>query len=594
MMNLKVTTIHQGDLVVEGNLKCTILAVNGNLSVSGHVNARRSLHVSGSVTVGKSLTVGIDLKSGGNVTVGRSIRGGRVHTGGSVKALEIRLEGSLVAVGSITAHGSIEAGQRIHAGQRIRSHAFVYTPTFEIFCQELKTNHLPLGRAFWASLPVFAPWKAHILDPSLCWDEWRALGKATDLNWLSGANLGHWSLEAQLRMFLGLESVTTAPAEAQIALEPVTVRIMPASERASSVELLADPVNPLLQIVNDPTVTPFPDYANNPSYQAILTALKTANVLNMDLRAAYPDLNIDLDSLYVVVSGISVADPSVKTQVLAELAGANNVRRLKTNLDNFLANSVLLHDLQVQYVGKMVEMDDADVVGMDLISIFNDIFAALNLIDGAGAIVVALEVAVTIAEQSANGTFGQVHAIYDQLVGGLMTEFQKVLAQNANMAETILTDWGKLERTNALIIDGTLSWPADTNAALTAASNSYEINLFKAMLPIHFYPNFSIWSWTKDTRNNCGNTVWMQYGGWGNIGWPPHDPSQQFIPYWLNNGGIGFEDHCVDAENELARLGVTIENLTMGTGLWGPDIWADVRSGQYNGQEYRPGCVAKS
>jgi hypothetical protein len=41
----------------------------------------------------------------------------------------------------------------------------VYSYDFDIRCRNLITGRVPLGRAFWASLPAMAKWRGQILDP---------------------------------------------------------------------------------------------------------------------------------------------------------------------------------------------------------------------------------------------------------------------------------------------------------------------------------------------------------------------------------------------------------------------------------------------
>lgn len=562
-------TTYSGNLVVEGDLLCKSIAVDGDLIVSGDLRARRSLHVSGNVTVGKSLHVGLGLRAGGAVTVARSLEGYRIEAAGTVQAGEINLRGAIISNGSILSAGSIEASGPIRAASRIKARGFVFTPTFEIACAELHTQQLPFGRHYWAGIPALAPWRDQILDENLCWDELRGLLTDQDREGLASMTLGHWSLDGQFRSFLGVHEMTVPPAEAQTKPKPVEVRVVQIPPKGSVAKPLGDATNILAQIVTDPLATYFPDYAENASYQAILAQLRSAGLLAMDLRAAYPDLDIQLGPIYSVVNGMTVADPTVKAQILAELAAADNIRSLQTNVSDFVTNSILSENLKVQYVGGMVKMEDNDAVTFDVVGVLTDILGGLEAVPLGSAAVTVLQGIFSLI-QTFSGGIDSVDAKYDELVGALSAQFDKLLNQNAQMAQTLLTDWGKMQQANALIIDGTLAWPADSSAAITAASNIYEIGVFKTLLPIHWAPIFSYYNYPRDTRENCNGTVWMQIGGWGRVEYRPSDP---WIPYWMTYGMFWEGDLSV-AEAELARIGVSIEDLTMGTGLWGPEPFA--------------------
>src|SRR5437868_15012544 len=91
----------------------------------------------------------------------------------------------------------------------------------------------------------------------------------------------------------------------------------------------------VIDIVNSTVVTAFPTYTGDQqtAYTDIVTALGT------DPRAAYINLNIDLNTLYTNLktmpapSNLSQSSDwsSVQTQILSELSAASNVRQLFNN-----------------------------------------------------------------------------------------------------------------------------------------------------------------------------------------------------------------------------------------------------------------------
>ncbi|WP_137180208.1 DUF342 domain-containing protein [Roseomonas sp. AR75] len=576
-----------GDLTVDGNLTGRGIVVTGDVTVTGDLHARGSVQAGGRIKVGKSLGAGLLLRAGGDVSAQRGIQAGRIESGGGLRAgADIAATGAILACGGIAAGGSVEAGAAIMAGEGIRATGSVFTPSFAIDCQRLATRQLPFGREYWAALPMLAPWRERILDTALCWDELRAMFSPADIETLCATRFGHWSLEAQFRMFLGAESAVVPP-EASRRAPPAPPRVAIAPPAPPKRRRFADPTNVLLQIVNNPAVTPFPDYTGNASYAEVMQALAADRLLlgGMDLRAAYPDLAIELDPIYTAVSLMKVRDAALKQQLLVEIAAAGNVRSLKSSMDSFVTNAILADDLKIQFVGDMVRMADNNAVTVDVGGILSSVVDGLSALDGAGTIFTVLGAVIELAD-AASGGFPTLDAAYNELVGKLSAEFAALQAQNGAIAQALLTDWGKLSAADALIADGTLAWPVDDSAAATAAANLYEIGVFQALLPVHWQPIFSYYDFARDTRDGCNGTVWMQPGGWGAV-----DAQQQWVPYWMTFGQLWTAD-LSDAEQELAKIGVSIQDLTMGTGLWGPAPFAYAMAHPV-GVDERPSCVKK-
>jgi cytoskeletal protein CcmA (bactofilin family) len=568
-----------GPLNVDGDLTCAGLVVKGDLKVTGRVLARLCVQVHANVTVGRSIDAGLELRAGGDVTATGDVTARRLEVGGRITASgNIRAHG-LVAGKTIAAGGAVEANLKIHCGGSIEAGAWVQCTSLDIRCSELKNRLVPFGREFWAGLPMLSKWREPILDPKTGWSDLRRLPSAHEAKQLVTTHFGHWSLEGQLRVFLGVEDTVVAPSAARADIPPVRFGPLaaPVSQKAS--EPRAASPNPLLAIVLDPTKTPFPNYSGNASYQYIEQYLKQHGILNMDLRAAYADLNVNLNDLYSTINGLPVPDPSVKTQILAELNAATNVRLNHSNMLTLINSTILADDLKVQYVGGMVTAEDSDACSCDVLGMLENILGFISVIPDIGPIFTIFQAIIGLG-QSAGGGFQSVNAAYNELVGALGAQLDKLLTVNGQIAEALLTDWGKLQRANALIIDGTLAWPADDSAAVTGTANGYEIEVFKVLFPIHWWPTYTYFVTTNWNCTSCNNAVWIGYG------------FQDYTAYWITYGGYWWGD-CSQAETELARLGVSVQDLTQGGGAWGSTVWAWNRQNPVGCCE-RPSCCSKS
>jgi cytoskeletal protein CcmA (bactofilin family) len=566
-----------GTLEVDGDLTCSRLVVHGNLTVSGSVLAT-FLQVGGNVTAGRSIEAGVLLRAAGDVTAGQDISARNIEVGKTITSSRsiIANGGGIVAGHAITAGRAVEAKQLIHCGGAIQAGSWVMCPALDIKCTELRNRLLPFGREFWANLPMLAKWREQILDPKMPWLDIRRLATPQEARKIAETPFGHWSLEGQLRVFLGAQGKVDPPSEARIS--PPQLRFGPINPPQETAEPKApDSDNPLTAIVLNPVKTPFPDYSNNPSYLAIVQDLKQQNILDMDLRQAYADLNVALGDIFAVVNGLTVPDPSVKKQVLFELSAATNVRLNATNMTTFINSTVLAENLKVQYVGGMVKVEDSDACSCNILGIFQNILGIFSAIPGVGSIFKIFSSIIGLIGASGwAGGFQSVDAAYDVLVGQLSTQFGKLLTVNGQIAQTLLTDWGKLEQANALIIDGTLLWPSDDSAAVNGTANAYEIQVFKILFPIRW----SLYASYDDPTScsTCENTVWVGNGYMGSTA------------YWLTTGPYWWAD-CMLAENELTRIGVSIGDLTQGTGLWGSTIWAYDRKYPAASRDLPPCCT---
>jgi cytoskeletal protein CcmA (bactofilin family) len=557
---------------IKGNLTCSRLVVRGDLTVSGAVLCNLQLQVTGTLNVGKFLHAAQEIRVGGSLTAGSDVSSCSIRVGENLTCSgRVRAEHVIEAGQSITAKGQIEAAIRIHCGGVIQTARWVLCSSFDICCTELRSQLLPYGREFWASLPMLAKWSTQLRDPKVCWPDIRHLATPQEMQEVASTRFGHWTLEGQLRAFLGIQPTTMAPPEAQTTIQPLTFDPPPVPAPPKP---LRNQGNPLLDLLLSTVKMAFPDYSANPSYQAIAQALKDQHVLDMDLRQAYPDLNIDLDRVSEVVTATTVPDASVKKQILYEITASIGVRLNHGNTDIFILKAILGDDLKVQHVGNMVTAEDDDQCSFDVLGVFESVITGLSIVPDAGSIFTIMDAIAGVLQSGWAGGIQSVTSSYAQLFGALSEQFGKLQTVNGLIAQALTSDWGKLQQANQMIIDGTLSWPIDDSAAVTAAADRYEIGVFQVLFPLHWSPICSQWG----TFSNCTcgpNILWNGNGYEGDS------------CYWLTYGGYWWGD-CSQAENELAKIGVSIEDLTQSRGLWG-NSW----EGTSPAVAERPSCCPK-
>jgi hypothetical protein len=100
-----------------------------------------------------------------------------------------------------------------------------------------------------------------------------------------------------------------------------------------------------------------------------------------------------------------------------------------------------------------------------------------------------------------------------------------------------LSDWGKLQQVNGLIVSGGLSWPPDDSTAVTAGANAFEISVWQALLPLTISSTASIFENSTDNAKYSESTcdcVCMQKHGWA-VKYSP-DYQGGYQAYWLVRG----------------------------------------------------------
>jgi hypothetical protein len=322
-------------------------------------------------------------------------------------------------------------------------------------------------------------------------------------------------------------------------------------------------------------VTPFPsfDTGTQPqAYQYIVSKLGIG-----DLRAAYLNLNINLVTYYALMltltapSGVTTTDwDTVTDQLETEMQFVINVQQLFSNVNGFV-NSVYFSDgMKVNYVGNMVSAEGSDSCGADVLSFLSDALWALSAVgEEAGA---AFNVASALFAAVATGAGGgvtSVQAEYAALEQQLADQFNNVLSANGEMEQVFLSDWGKLQTANGLIISD-LTWPPDSTTAITAASNAYELDIWQTLLPLHYSSAASIYE--HDTNDaNYGDTgcacVCMQQNGWATAYTPQYGGGYQ--AYWIVYGALQWWNPPTDACQRLfGYLGVSIYELVNNSGSW--------------------------
>ena len=276
------------------------------------------------------------------------------------------------------------------------------------------------------------------------------------------------------------------------------------------------------------------------------------------------------------------------TGILNELNMAMNVRSLTAAHNTFLNTVFIDSQALLGDVGEYVSAESDDACNFDMLSVFKDVLSALSVVPEIGGVFTVFGAVVGLLEVGVGGGLSDISVEYNVLWNSLLTNYNNAVAANTQMATIFLTDYNKMMGVNNLILQQVVSWPIDNQLAIDMATNRYVINLYKVLLPLHWWPTYSYNTFNENTLDGCGNTVWMQYGGWGCV-----QQNQDYVPYWLTFGGLWWAD-LTNCENMLANVGVSIEDLTMGTGLWGSEIWAWNRGQNALGQDQEPSCVAKN
>ena len=176
-----------GSLDVHGQLACLkSIAVAGDCDVSGLFTAGTSISVGGALKTKGHVVAGAWVRLGGPAQIGRTLRAGS----------------ELLAKDTLSARGAVECGSRMVVKGQLNA-SWVWTPTCDVVCPKVVTQHLPLGRHYWAALPAFSKWRDQILEKKLCWDDWRRLPTSEERDVLARTSFGPSLLEGQVRNFLG-------------------------------------------------------------------------------------------------------------------------------------------------------------------------------------------------------------------------------------------------------------------------------------------------------------------------------------------------------------------------------------------------------
>ncbi|KAK9384319.1 hypothetical protein V1515DRAFT_618148 [Lipomyces mesembrius] len=163
--------------------------------------------------------------------------------------------------------------------------------------------------------------------------------------------------------------------------------------------------------------------------------------------------------------------------------------------------------------------DGPNIGGVVLSVISGVLYTVLEAIPGDGAAVNAFAVLGNIVQAGINigvaaQGAGQISADpFEVEVGELWTtlntQFNNLLAATAAMETAILSDWGKLSMTFALINStGTdsLAWPPDlTPQLVTASTPGFTISIMQMLMPV----KYQIYSWIQNNADE-----WLLYSYW--------------------------------------------------------------------------------
>lgn len=200
-----------GDIIIDGRaIFDKKVHVEGDLNIIGDLLCKGQLTVNGNLRVGQSVLSNQAIKVSGNLKAGREVEARFwINVGGDISAIGQLKAGGFILAKNILAGREIEAGRFIHAEGDIKAGWWVYSYDFDVKCKRLFSKRLPLGRGFWASLPLLEKWKDEILDMERCWDFWEKLPSSPEKDSIRGDKSLHWTLNGQLSNFLNLTEFIT-------------------------------------------------------------------------------------------------------------------------------------------------------------------------------------------------------------------------------------------------------------------------------------------------------------------------------------------------------------------------------------------------
>lgn len=552
---LKEKTFYSNeDLAIEGASEIDIfLSVSGNLTAKGDVTVQHNLSVRGNAKIEGNLSANIVIIEG-SLTVSGDIKVSQwLVTGKGVKAK------------------TIEA-KVLHCGGTIESD-WVHSTDYDVICTSLNTKQLPLGRNFWASHPTLTPWKDLISDESNCWEEFKQLSKE-HLAEIETLDLGHWLLNVQFRNLLGLPVVVP---KIEFAGVPQTIN-EDFEVRTEVVEQHNDS-NALWIILNDKTKTAYPDYSANPAYQALVEVIK------MDLRAAYLDETRSINDLIIKINACT--DDDLKAKLLDEVGAVSNVRSMVQQHHNFINDAFLTQGDRLSLVASLCHTSNHDAIVFDCLSMFTTVIGLVD-IKGIGAVASLMLSVLNLIKDTGEGD--PIKCTYENLAGQLADSFNNAIKQNARIETLVVSDYGKLQKVNNLIISGALKWTAEQQATASGyAANKYEERIWITLLSINWWPTYSYFSYHAPKASGCGNTVYMPRHS--ECGWA--SSKSTYVPYWLVCGGGRWWCNGVDGiANRLKEIGVGMSTVIRGDGAWGPPF--DKFRKHPCGQQMQPTCVKYS
>ncbi|KAK9357546.1 hypothetical protein V1504DRAFT_464184 [Lipomyces starkeyi] len=271
---------------------------------------------------------------------------------------------------------------------------------------------------------------------------------------------------------------------------------------------------------------PFPAFQANPdqlaAYSYINQQLVESGDFLGDLRATYTntDLTANYSDWVTQISGfsrpgtISLDDwTQVSNQLEAELKAVSAVQSLFTNYSTYhsdaFADQLALVQSLIADAG--ITDDGAHIGGVVLSVISGVLYTVLEAIPVGDAAVNAFAVLGNIVQAGINigvaaQGAGQISADPFEVEVGelwttLSTQFNNLLTATASMETAILSDWGKLSMTFALINStgaNSLAWPPDlTPKLVTASTPGFTASIMQMLMPA----KYQIYSWQQNNAD---------------------------------------------------------------------------------------------
>lgn len=261
----------------------------------------------------------------------------------------------------------------------------------------------------------------------------------------------------------------------------------------------------------------------------------------------------------------------VLTQLYTEVSLRESARRFFRGLNLLVLQLYGSYQNRLESVTGLVELEDSDVVKIFITKVVEESLSGLGAIPKVGKVVEAtVKVLWATAQEASKAAGANTYALtVVNAVDRLDEDFNHAIDRVEEVKADVLSDWGKLQ----LFAD--VEWPPTTAEFRREAGRSYELRLWKELLPLKWkvFKGESTFhrdiSWVDRWRER--NPTHLMKLERGTSGWWIFERSGWWATeYWLGSGTHPFSHTQPEAglvERITTELGVDKEELMLDWGL---------------------------